>query len=300
MEGRGAAVPLRHLPHPQRRDLVGALVHRRRCTCSSATSWSPRWATSGCCGSRRASLRSTNRLESVVSREAEARAQQLRILWGTMFPVLWRYAAQDLRVFNKLTGPFAAALLFLTGVGPLIAWRRASPTSLRRRFVMWDSSAAAVVLALGDAVAAYPVVFWSLGAFVTATIGQEYWRAVGARMRNAGESRRRRSRHACCAGPAPLRRLHRPPRHRLHPDRTVGLGVQRGAPRERRREHLDGRRFYLTAKASKRRATAAPSRLALFHGSEPLAVMAPERRVYWLEQQPASIPSIRCSTEAST
>jgi len=37
----------------------------------------------------------------------------------------------------------------------------------------------------------------------------------------------------------------------------------------------------------------AVARLALFEGERPVAVMAPEKRVYWLEQQPASIPSIR-------
>jgi cytochrome c-type biogenesis protein CcmF len=36
----------------------------------------------------------------------------------------------------------------------------------------------------------------------------------------------------------------------------------------------------------------AVARLALYRGDEPLAVMAPEKRVYWLEQQPASIPSV--------
>ena len=34
------------------------------------------------------------------------------------------------------------------------------------------------------------------------------------------------------------------------------------------------------------------ARLALYRGDEPLAVMAPEKRMYWLEQQPASIPSV--------
>jgi len=51
---------------------------------------------------------------------------------------------------------------------------------------------------------------------------------------------------------------------------------------------------YLTAKPlPKQHYGGAVARLALYHGDEPLAVMAPERRVYWLEQQPASIPSIR-------
>ena len=265
--------------------------------------------------SRRASLRSANRLESVVSREASFvlnnwvfMAILVIVFWGTMFPVLSEGVrgtkiSVGPQFFNKLTGPFAAALLFLTGVGPLVAWRRASPTSLRRQFVVpglvGAAAVVATVLALGDALAVYPVVFWSLGAFVTATIAQEYWRAVGARMRNAGES-------ALTALATLLRR-----NQRRYGGYVVHLGIvfiligiSGSAFNEERLENVkpgetismnDGYKLeYLTAKAlPKQHYGGAVARLALFHGSEPLAVMVPERRVYWLEQQPASIPSIR-------
>jgi len=36
----------------------------------------------------------------------------------------------------------------------------------------------------------------------------------------------------------------------------------------------------------------AVARLALYRGDEPLGVMTPEKRMYWLEQQPSSIPSV--------
>jgi cytochrome c-type biogenesis protein CcmF len=264
---------------------------------------------------RRASLRSTNRLESVVSREASFvlnnwvfMAILVIVFWGTMFPVLSE-GVRGTKIsvgpafFNKLTGPFAAALLFLTGVGPLLAWRRASPTSLRRQFVIpglfGAAAVVATILVLGDEVAVYPVVFWSLGAFVTATIAQEYWRAVRARMRNAGES-------ALTALATLLRR-----NQRRYGGYVVHLGIvfilvgiSGAAFNEERLENVKpgesismtgGYKLeYLTAKAlPKQHYGGAVARLALFHGSEPLAVMAPERRVYWLEQQPASIPSIR-------
>jgi len=264
---------------------------------------------------RRPLLRSTNKLESVVSREASFvinnwvfMAILVVVAWGTMFPVLSE-AVRGTKMsvgpefFNRLTGPLAAVLLFLTGVGPLIAWRRASWTSLRRQFLLPGTSgilaAIATIAALRGSLSTYPLVFWSLGAFVTATIVQEYWRAVRARMRNAGES----------AGTALVTLLRKNQRryggYVVHLGVVfILLGISGSAFNEERLENVkpgqtvslaDGSRLeYLTAKPlPKQYYGGAVARLALFQGDEPIAVMAPERRVYWLEQQPASIPSIR-------
>jgi cytochrome c-type biogenesis protein CcmF len=263
---------------------------------------------------RRPMLRSTNRLESVVSREASFvinnwvfMAILVIIAWGTMFPVLSE-AVRGTKIsvgpkfFDSLVGPFAALLLFLTGVGPLVAWRRASWTSLRRQFVVPGAVGAAAVVAtvafLGREVRVYPVVFWSLGAFVVATITQEYWRAVRARMRNAGESPTRA-----------LATLLRKNQRRyggyvVHLGIVfVLIGVSGSAFNEERLENVkpgqtislgDGTKLeYLTAQPLPRQHYGgAVARLALFEGGRPIGVMAPERRMYWLEQQPASIPSI--------
>jgi cytochrome c-type biogenesis protein CcmF len=230
------------------------------------------------------------------------------VLWGTMFPVLSE-AVRGTKIsvgpefFNKLTGPFAAALLFLTGVGPLVAWRRASWTSLRRQFV-WPTilgvaAFAATLLALGLDAPVYPLVFWSLGAFVTGTVVQEYWRAIGARMRNSGES-------LTTAFATLLRRNQRRyGGYVVHMGVVLILiGISGAAFNEERLENVkpgqsvslqDGTELeYLTAKPlPKQHYGGAVARIAVFQGGEPLAVMAPERRMYWLEQQPASIPSIR-------
>lgn len=264
---------------------------------------------------RRPLLRTPQRLESVVSREASFvinnwvfMAILVIVLWGTMFPVLSE-AVRGTKIsvgpefFNKLTGPFAAALLFMTGVGPLVAWRRASWTSLRRQFV-WPALAGvagftATLLGLGVDAPVYPLVFWSLGAFVTATVVQEYWRAVGARMRNAGESM-----------PMAFATLLRRNQRRyggyvVHMGVVLILvGISGSAFNEERLENVkpgqsvslqDGTRLeYLTARAlPKQHYGGAVARIAIFEGDEPVGVMAPERRMYWLEQQPASIPSIR-------
>ncbi len=70
------------------------------------------------------------------------------IFWGTVFPVISEWV-RGVKItvgppfFNKVNAPLGLALLFLTGVGPVIAWRRATPRNLRRSF--------AVPLALGFA-----------------------------------------------------------------------------------------------------------------------------------------------------
>jgi cytochrome c-type biogenesis protein CcmF len=264
--------------------------------------------------SRRASLRSTNRLESVVSREGSFllnnwvfMAILVIVFWGTMFPVLSEWVrgtkiSVGPAFFNKLTGPFAAALLFLTGVGPLVAWRRASPTSLRRQFVfpgvVGATAVVVTLVALGSKASVYPVVFWSLGAFVTATISQEYFRAIRVRMRNSGES------VLTALGTLLRKNQRRYGGYVVHLGIVfILIGISGSAFNEERLENVkpgesitmsDGYKLeYLTAKPlPKQHYGGAVARLALFHGDEPLAVMAPERRVYWLEQQPASIPSI--------
>src|SRR2546429_7394411 len=54
--------------------------------------------------------------------------------------------------FNKVDVPIAIFLLFLTGVGPLLAWRKASTNSLKRNFMIPVAVACAVgavLLAMG-------------------------------------------------------------------------------------------------------------------------------------------------------
>ncbi|HEX6211692.1 MAG TPA: cytochrome c-type biogenesis CcmF C-terminal domain-containing protein, partial [Methylomirabilota bacterium] len=115
----------------------------------------------------------------------------LFVLFATMFPTLSEaVTGERLTVgppfFNKWMAPIGLALLFLTGVAPLLAWRRSSLANLREQFV-WPVAMAAVT---GVALVALGVRVWSSGicfalcAFVTATIVQEFWR--GARVRQEG------------------------------------------------------------------------------------------------------------------
>jgi cytochrome c-type biogenesis protein CcmF len=261
---------------------------------------------------RRRELRSTNRLESVVSREASFLLNNwvflgilAVVVWGTLFPVVSEgLTGTKITIgpafFNTMAGPLALFLLFLTGVGPLIAWRKASLVSVRRQF-LWPTAcglvaAAALLIVLRGGPSFFSVVTWSLAAFVTGTIFQEYYRAIRARMRN---------------GEGPLQALGQllQRNQRRYGGYIVHLGVvfilvgiAGAAFNEQKLETIkpggsieiaDYRLEYLTANPlPKQHYGGAVARIALYQQDRPLGVMAPEKRMYWLEQQPASIPSI--------
>jgi len=140
-------------------------------------------------------LKSEARLESVVSRESSFLFNNLillascfAVLWGTMFPVISEAVtgekiSVDAPFFNRINVPIGLGLLVLTGIGPLIAWRRSSIESLRRSF-FWPSIAGLVVMVgLGIAGAyehPYALVSFGLCAFVATTILMEFWKGASA------------------------------------------------------------------------------------------------------------------------
>jgi cytochrome c-type biogenesis protein CcmF len=142
-------------------------------------------------------LRSRNELDSWVSREAAFLANNwvllfaaFFVLFATMFPTLSEAVrGERLTVgsdfYNKWMTPVGLVLLFLTGVGPLLAWRKSTVSNLIRQF-LWPTASA---LAVAGGLAAVGVGLWSSGlcfglcAFVTVTILQEFWR--GARVRQS-------------------------------------------------------------------------------------------------------------------
>ena len=139
-------------------------------------------------------LKSENQLDSMVSRESSFLFNNLvllvaciAILSGTLFPVFseW-FTGSRISVgapfFNKVNIPLGLLLLFLTGVGPLLAWRKTSGESLRRNF-LWPSvigiAGGVLAIALG-ARDFYAIVCFLLSTFVAATLAVEYYR--GARV----------------------------------------------------------------------------------------------------------------------
>jgi cytochrome c-type biogenesis protein CcmF len=151
--------------------------------------------------SRRRYLRSEASLESVLSRESSFFFNNLvflvscfAVLWGTMFPSLSEMArGEKISVgppyFNRINVPIGLFLLFLTGLAPLLAWRRTSWPGLRRSL----AGPIAFALLLGVLLfvlavrAKYALICFTLSAFTAATIVLEFARGTRARMRRLGE-----------------------------------------------------------------------------------------------------------------
>ncbi len=146
-------------------------------------------------------LESEAHLESMVSREASFLFNNLllvgiafSVFWGTMFPKLSElFRGTQVTVgppfFNQVNIPIGLGLLALTGIGPLIAWRKASLGNLRRQFaapVTAGLIAGVLLVALGVR-HFYATLTVALAVFVTTTILQEFIRGVGARHRLHGE-----------------------------------------------------------------------------------------------------------------
>ena len=105
-------------------------------------------------------LKSENKLESLVSRESSflfnnmiLLAACFTVLWGTLFPVLSEYV-QGSKVtvgapfYNRVNISIGLFLLFLTGIGPLLAWRSTTLRSIRRNFVLPSIAIAATAIGL--------------------------------------------------------------------------------------------------------------------------------------------------------
>ena len=147
-------------------------------------------------------LVSENRLESLVSRESSflfnnmiLLAACFTVLWGTLFPVISEYV-QGSRVtvgapfYNRVNIPIGLFLLFLTGIGPLLAWRSTSLRSIRRNFVLPSIAVVATAVALivagvrpwrdGDDMHAtiFSLVTFSLAAGVITAISAEFLRGA--------------------------------------------------------------------------------------------------------------------------
>jgi cytochrome c-type biogenesis protein CcmF len=141
-------------------------------------------------------LRSKTRLESLVSREATFLynnlllvALCLTILWGVVYPILTQAVrGERLTVskpyYNFFLHSFGLPLLLLMGIGPLVAWRRASLRALGRTF-LWPLGAALVaggiLLAFGAGSSRVGVIAYTFSIFVLASIVLEFVRGTRAR-----------------------------------------------------------------------------------------------------------------------
>jgi cytochrome c-type biogenesis protein CcmF len=157
-------------------------------------------------------LKSENRLESLVSRESSFLFNNLvllaacfTVLWGTLFPVLSEYV-QGSKVtvgapfYNRVNLPIGLFLLFLTGIGPLLAWRSTSLRSIRRNFVlpgiaMGVALVMSIVLGVrpwsaGDDMQAeiFSLITFTLAAGVVTAISAEFLRGAGVVSTQTGKN----------------------------------------------------------------------------------------------------------------
>jgi cytochrome c-type biogenesis protein CcmF len=145
-------------------------------------------------------LRARNDLDSWMSREAAFLVNNwillfsaFFVLFATMFPTLSEaVTGERLTVaeafFDKWMLPIGLILLLLTGIGPMLAWRKSSVVHLRDQFMLPVLSALVVgggFVALGFRVWVAGLCF-ALCAFVATTIGQEFWRGAKVRQGNTG------------------------------------------------------------------------------------------------------------------
>lgn len=257
-------------------------------------------------------LKSETKLESVLSRESSflfnnllLLASAFAVLWGTVFPrISEMVTGEKITVgapfFNKVNVPIGLFLLLLTGVGPLIAWRKSSWESLKKAF-RWPAILMVVtiaVLALSGMYHFYALMSFGLCAFVTTTIMMEFWKgssAIAARTKAnlvmaAVELTHRNTRRyggylvhmgivlmfAGFTGAA------------FNKDTTqevaVGDTIKLGHYELQVREITDGS----NDNYSWQRATIAASR-----DGKSVGELLPERRVYVMSQQPTSVVAIR-------
>lgn len=146
-------------------------------------------------------LKSRNELDSFLSRESTFLYNNLILvgisfatLWGTLFPIISE-ALRGIKItvgapfFNKVNIPIGLALLLLTGLCPIIAWRKASFENAKRNLIL-----PLCITLIGGLIfynlgirKIYPLLSFTFSVFVTASIIYDIYRATKARGRMTKE-----------------------------------------------------------------------------------------------------------------
>ncbi len=257
-------------------------------------------------------LKSEAQLESVVSRESAFLFNNLillascfAILWGTMFPVISEWVtgekiSVDAPFFNKVNVPIGLFLLFLTGVGPLIAWRRSSIESLRKAFLV---PAVGGILVMGvlmgfGVVHPYALLSFGLCTFVMGTIVSEFYKGAGAIRAKTGQNwfsaivelthRNTRRYGGYIVHVAIVAMFIGFTGAAFNKDRAVD--VQQGESFEVGRYTLQVRSVETGENENYRWGHAV---IDAFDGGKQVTTLRPERRIYKRREEPASVVAIR-------
>ncbi|MGA2163888.1 MAG: cytochrome c-type biogenesis CcmF C-terminal domain-containing protein [Solirubrobacteraceae bacterium] len=153
--------------------------------------------------SRRAILASTHHLDSLLSREAIFLFNNLVlvglafvIFWGTWFPKIsealtGQAASVGPPWFDRYTVPLALILVLLSGIGPVIAWRRATPRGVLRSLLFPIAAALltlVVLIAAGITQKPLAIAMFCCAAFALGSVAQELWRGTHVRRGASGEA----------------------------------------------------------------------------------------------------------------
>ncbi len=144
--------------------------------------------------SRRDELASNYEVQTPLSREGTVlfsnmtfAAMTLTVFWGTMYPLTSRIffgeqRSVEISFFNDLNVPMGLFVLLLTGIGPLIAWRKSSKSNFMRHFLIPLSGGilTAGLLLLFGVTELYPVLTFSLAAFALVGVIQEFYKGTVA------------------------------------------------------------------------------------------------------------------------
>lgn len=152
--------------------------------------------------SRRNILRSEHRLDSLLSRESMFLLNNIVLValcfvvfWGTFFPLISEAITGDKSAvgppwFSRYIVPLALVLVLLTGIGPVIPWRRASWANARRMFTIPVAVGVVTLVALlilGVGEKPWALGLFALAGFALAVAVQEFWRGTRARMAMSGQ-----------------------------------------------------------------------------------------------------------------
>ncbi len=144
-------------------------------------------------------LKSKNELDSFLSREASFLFNNLLLLgigfatfWGTIFPIISE-AVRGVKItvgppfYNQVNVPIGLALLALIGIGPVIAWRRATWSNLKKNFqkpvavALFGGAALYPLLPLSNRSEIYTYIAFILCIFVMSAILLEFFKGTIAR-----------------------------------------------------------------------------------------------------------------------
>ncbi len=147
-------------------------------------------------------LKSRNRLDSLLSRESSFLYNNLlvvgiafTVLWGTLFPIISE-AVRGVKItvgppfFNAVIIPIALALLLLTGICPLIAWRKTSVKKFLNKIILPAvlPLIGTVIFFLAGIRSTYVLIALTLCLFVTITLTLEFYTGVRTRHRMLSEN----------------------------------------------------------------------------------------------------------------